>query len=256
MVFLAVPLPCLPLLLSLLSLVEDQVGGGLLAFLHRVLCARPGLGSGPYPLSTLSRFSDSHPSSSPLNTLPPSSTSSTPLGCFPNHSSCQQPCSLLNEPPTLCSLLLLSPSLALSHVSPIIHCPPSLPFPSPSLPFPSPFSISLPSMPVAAGPASVTQMHPVALGARHGNEALAGPSVTVCFGVCGCFCACVQHGREGEGEGEGDEREYRDGTHSRIPNLVSRVCLSLTFTWMKDVSSGCETVLCAVCLHTHSAQVR
>lgn len=230
MVFLAVPLPCLPLLLSLLSLVEDQVGGGLLAFLHRVLCARPGLGSGPYPLSTLSRFSDSHPSSSPLNTLPPSSTSSTPLGCFPNHSSCQQPCSLLNEPPTLCSLLLLSPSLALSHVSPIIHCPPSLPFPSPSLPFPSPFSISLPSMPVAAGPASVTQMHPVALGARHGNEALAGPSVTVCFGVCGCFCACVQHGREGEGEGEGDEREYRDGTHSRIPNLVSRVCLSLTFT--------------------------
>lgn len=138
MVFLAVPLPCLPLLLSLLSLVEDQVGGGLLAFLHRVLCARPGLGSGPYPLSTLSRFSDSHPSSSPLNTLPPSSTSSTPLGCFPNHSSCQQPCSLLNEPPTLCSLLLLSPSLALSHVSPIIHCPPSLPFPSPH-PFPSLF---------------------------------------------------------------------------------------------------------------------
>lgn len=41
--------------------------GGLLAFLHRVLCARPGLGSGPYPLSTLSRFPDSRPSSPPLN---------------------------------------------------------------------------------------------------------------------------------------------------------------------------------------------
>lgn len=76
----------------LISLVEDRVGGGLLAFLHRVLCARPGLGSGPYPLSTLSRFSDSHPSSSfPLNTPP---TSSTPLGCFPNCCSCQQLCAL------------------------------------------------------------------------------------------------------------------------------------------------------------------
>lgn len=52
------------------SLVEDWVGGGLLAFLHCVLCAQPGLGSSPYPLFTLSRFSDYHPSSSPLNTLP------------------------------------------------------------------------------------------------------------------------------------------------------------------------------------------
>lgn len=54
------------------------------------------------------------------------------------------------------SLLLLSPSLTLPRVSPIIHC---------SLHFPSSFSILLPSQSVAAGPASVTQMHPVALGA-------------------------------------------------------------------------------------------
>lgn len=61
-------LSCSPFFLSLLPLVEDWMGGGgLLAFLHRVLCARPGLGSCPYPLSPLSPFSDSLPSSSPLN---------------------------------------------------------------------------------------------------------------------------------------------------------------------------------------------
>lgn len=55
-------------------------GGGVLAFLQCVLCAWPGLGWDPYPLFTLSHFSDPPPQfpSSPLNTptLP-----SQPIGC-------------------------------------------------------------------------------------------------------------------------------------------------------------------------------
>lgn len=90
----------------------------------------------------------------------------------------------------------------------------------------------------------MTQMHPVALGAQHGNEALAGPSVTVRFRVCGVrvdVCEFVHMG-------ERDERENRDGTHSQLLNLVSRVCLRLTLTLTKNVPGCCvsehpETVL-------------
>lgn len=120
----------LSLLLSPLSLVEGRVGGGLLAFLHRVLCARPGLGRGPYPLSTLSRFSDSHPSSSPLNTLPPpllNLFNSPPVASLTTAPASNSVCSSARPRPRPRSLLLLSPSLTRPHVSPIIHS--SLPLP-------------------------------------------------------------------------------------------------------------------------------
>lgn len=116
---------CLPPLLPpsppLSSLVEDRVGGGLLAFLHRVLCARPGLGSGPYPLSTLSRFSDSHPSSSfPLNTLPPPPQPlQLPLVASLTAAPASNSVLCNNSPPSLASLAItyLSTSSNVSYIS-------------------------------------------------------------------------------------------------------------------------------------------
>jgi len=119
----------------------------------------------------------------PLNY--PSPTPSTLLDCSPNRCSCQQLFDGLH--PQL--LLLLSPSLILPQVSPMIHC--TLPL------FSSPLS-----QPVAAGLASVTQMHTVAVGARHGNKALVGP-----------FCCSV----------------------------FLRVCATM-FTWEKEISEKAEMV--------------
>lgn len=101
-----------------------------MAFLHRVLCARPNLGSGPYPLCTLS---DSHPSPSPLNTLPPSQPLQLPFAASRTAASASKS---LNKPPPS-PLVLLSASIILPYVSPIMHpilnpsplcpLPPSLP---------------------------------------------------------------------------------------------------------------------------------
>lgn len=83
----------------------------------------------------------------------------------------------------------------------------------------------------------MTQMHPVALGVRHGNPALGRPSVTA-RGVLVCNM----------GDGERDEGENKDVT--QILNLVSRVCLSLTFTLTKNVLTE------RVCLHTRTGSER
>lgn len=88
----------------------------------------------------------------------------------------------------------------------------------------------------------MTQMHPVALGVRHGNPALGRPSVTA-RGVLVCNM----------GDGERDEGENKDVT--RILNLVSRVCLSLTFTLTKNVFH-CYVLTERVCLHTRTGAER
>lgn len=68
-------------------------GGGVLAFLHCVLCAWPGLGWDPYPLFTLSRFSDTPPLFLPTEHHPPSIL----RWLQPSH--CQQtPCALHKTP--------------------------------------------------------------------------------------------------------------------------------------------------------------
>lgn len=74
-------------------------GGGVLAFLQCVLCAWPGLGWDPYPLFTLSHFSDPPTFLSPHWTPPPFSIH------WLQHSHCQQqPGALHKTPLTLSSL--------------------------------------------------------------------------------------------------------------------------------------------------------
>lgn len=129
--------------------LEDQLGvwvggGGLLAFLHCVLCARPGLGWVPYPLFTLSHFSDTPP--------PPPHTPTLPF--LPT----EHP-----QPPPL-PILLLQPCHCQQHPC-ALHKTPH--------PLPQQFLIYGP-----VGLAPVTQMHPVALGIWYQKQT--GEGVWVC----------------------------------------------------------------------------
>lgn len=218
-----------PLWLSLFpsvsSLVEDWVGGGgLLAFLHRVLCARPGLGSSPYPLFTLSRFPDYHPSSSPLKTLP------SLFNLFNSPWLLPQP--LLLPATLFCSsqafhlrsLLLLSPFLILLRLPPIIHSPLSLPL--------TLFHLS--SIPARGSRSSLCDTDvPSCSGHSTWEQSIGGALLLVCFRECLHVCKYV-HMREREIEREQEMKEKKS-MHSQSLNLVSLVCVSLTFSLKKCV---------------------
>lgn len=166
------------------------MGGGLLAFLHPMLCARPGLGSGPFPLSTLSfwlvwlqplllttKCSHSRPTSPPAPSFSP--TSSTPLGCFP-HRSCQQRRS--STSPNQRTLQLLSPLLIHPRAWTMIYRRPATPS--------SFFSNSDPGS--GSSLVSVTPIHPVSLYTWRGHEALAGQICLTVLYRCGWRCRWKQ----------------------------------------------------------------
>ncbi|KAK2840035.1 hypothetical protein Q5P01_013775 [Channa striata] len=154
--------------------IEDRAGGGLLAFLHRVLCARPGLGSAPYPLFTLSRFSDYRPSSSsPLNTLPSLLNLFNSPWLLPSPLLLPTTLALFNKLlPSLTSLAITfhNPSSCSSHNSRPPH---------PSLPLT--FFFGLSSVPAGGSRSSLCDTDATV---RHAKNALAAS-------VCSTVFACV-----------------------------------------------------------------
>lgn len=159
------PFPCSPLSPLLCSCLGCEGSVGILA-----PCALRSTESWLRSISPL--YPLWLPPSSALNTLPPSQ----PL----------QPLSAASRPTAPASESLHKP-----------HQPtaPTISFLNPASPIIQPAPHTLPlrtfsSWFVAVGPASVTQMHSVALGVRHGNKALVGP---VCHRVCGiCVFAELQ----------------------------------------------------------------
>lgn len=177
--------------LSLSPLVErwrggGGGGGGGVCWHSCTVCSALDRALAPIHIPSLPPLAPLPPAPPPpLNTLPPPPTQPLQLSLVASlttATACNSTVLFKTHPPPYpfsLTITFLNPS---SHISPNSVHAPRLPRPPPPSP---PLSLS---QPVAAGPASVTQMHTVALGARHGNKALAGLSGSVCCSVFQGVC--------------------------------------------------------------------
>lgn len=155
-----------------------------MAFLHRVLCARPGLGSCPYPLSPLSPFSDSLPSSSPLNN--PLQPLQLPVIAFLTTAFASNS-ALFNPPPPSLPITFLNPS----------SCNPPIPSPqspqlfiTPSLPLTLFHSSSIPARGSRSSLCDTDA--PSCSGRSTWEQSIGGARLLQCVTGCVAFvCVCV-----------------------------------------------------------------